>query len=58
MTWVIKADGMSDVLSDDPKHAIETADELRVMGWKSVRIEDVKNNKVDEDTLRKAARKS
>jgi len=31
MTWVIKADGMSDILSDDPKHAIETPDELRFL---------------------------
>jgi hypothetical protein len=51
----MKADGMSDVLLQDPKDLIETAHELRSRGWKNVRITDLNNNPVDEAALRKAA---
>ena len=55
MDFLMKADGMSDVLLQDPKDLIETADELRSRGWKNVRITDLNNNPVDEAALRKAA---
>jgi hypothetical protein len=55
MDFLMKADDMSDVLMQDPKDVIETADELRSRGWKNVRITDLNDNPVDEAALRKAA---
>jgi uridylate kinase len=58
MDYLIKADGMGDVYSHDPKHAIKRVDELRYRGWKNVRITDVNNRPVDEAALRKMAGES
>jgi hypothetical protein len=53
--FLMKADDMSDVLMQDPKDVIETADELRSRGWKNVRITDLNDSPVDEAALRKEA---
>ena len=58
VTWKIKArraTQTSEILSDDARHAITVADELRMRGFEEVWIEDVNGNRIDEAELRRTA---
>ena len=58
VTWKIKArraTQTSEILSDDARHAITAADELRMRGFEEVWIEDVNGNRIDEAELRRTA---
>jgi len=58
MTWKInarRATQTSEILSDDARHAIITADELRMRGFEEVWIEDTNGDRINEAELRTQA---